>query len=158
MAAVYSSYEGRCGYYRLYRGNIPDIKTIDNFVDVSKAMGFHFRRIVLDRGYCSWNNLYRLTYECNYKVIMCLKSNMRVFKEALRTVHGTFEEDCTYYLNDHNVYGKSICQEITLTSHDKKNIKPNIMSMCTITKRKQQTRNLKFMKNGKIPLPSLPEW
>jgi len=120
MAAVYSSYEGRCVYYRLYRGNIPDIKTIDNFVDVSKAMGFHFRRIVLDRGYCSWKNLYRLTYECNYKVIMCLKSNMRVFKEALRTVHGTFEEDCTYYLNDHNVYGKSICQEITLTSRDKK--------------------------------------
>jgi len=75
---------------------------------------------VLDRGYCSWNNLYRLTYECNYKVIMCLKSNMRVFKEALRTVHGTFEEDCTYYLNDHNVYGKSVCQEITLTSRDKK--------------------------------------
>ncbi len=120
MAAVYSSYEGRCVYYRLYRGNIPDIKTIDNFVDVSKAMGFLFRRIVLDRGYCSWNNLYRLTYECNYEVIMCLKSNMRVFKEALRTVHGTFEEDCTYYLNDHNVYGKSISQEITLTSRDKK--------------------------------------
>ena len=120
MAAVYSSKEGRCAYYRVYRGNIPDIKTIDHFVEVAKAMGYDFRRIVLDRSYCSWNNLYRLHYECNYEVIMCLKSNMRVFKEALRTVHGTFEEDCTCYLSDHGVYGKTIRQEIVLTHGDDK--------------------------------------
>ena len=115
MASVYSSKEGRCAYYRLYRGNIPDIKTIDNFVEVAKAMGFHFRRVALDRGYCSWNNLYRLHYACQYDVIMCLKSNMLVYKDALESATGTFEEDCTRYLCDHGVYGKTIRQEIILT-------------------------------------------
>jgi transposase len=115
MAAVYSSHEGRCAYYRLYRGNIPDIKTIDNFVDVSKAMGFNFRRIVLDRGYCSFSNLYRLHHECRYDVIMCLKSNMGVYKDALASVRGTFEDDCTRYLCDHEVYGTTVRHEIVLT-------------------------------------------
>ena len=120
MAAVYSSKEGRCVYYRVYRGNIPDIKTIDHFVEVAKTMGYNFRRIVLDRGYCSWNNLYRLHYECRYNVIMCLKSNMLVYKETLKSARGTFEEDCTCYLSDHGVYGKTIRQEIVLTNGDNK--------------------------------------
>ena len=115
MAAVYSSKEGRCVYYRVYRGNIPDIKTIDHFVEVAKAMGYNFRRIALDRGYCSWNNLYRLHYECRYDVIMCLKSNMLVYKDALKSARGTFEEDCTHYLSDHGVYGKTLRQELILT-------------------------------------------
>ena len=115
MAAVYSSHEGRCAYYRLYRGNIPDIKTIDNFVDVSKAMGYNFRRIVLDRGYCSFNNLHRLHHECRYGVIMCLKSNMVVCKEALQEAAGTFEDDCTRYLRDHSVYGTTVRREVVLT-------------------------------------------
>ena len=120
MAAVYSSTERRCVYYRVYRGNIPDIKTIDNFVDVAKAMGYNFRRIVLDRGYCSWNNLYRLYYECHYDVIMCLKANMLLYKDTLKSVQGTFEEDCTLYLNDHGVYGKTVSQEIVLTDGEGK--------------------------------------
>ena len=120
MAAVYSSKEGRCVYYRVYRGNIPDIKTIDHFVEVAKAMGYNFRRIALDRGYCSWNNLYRLHYECRYDVIMCLKSNMLVYKDALKSARGTFEEVCTHYLSDHNVYGRTIHQEIVLTDGEGK--------------------------------------
>ncbi|MBK5242953.1 hypothetical protein, partial [Clostridium sp.] len=40
LASIYSSHEGRCAYYRLYRGNIPDIKTIDNFVEVAKGMNY----------------------------------------------------------------------------------------------------------------------
>ncbi len=115
MAAVYSSNEGRCAYYRLYRGNIPDIKTIDNFVEVSKAMGYNFRRIVLDRGYCSFSNLHRLHHECRYDVIMCLKSNMVVYKDALKSAKGTFEDDCTRYLSDHGVYGTTLRREIILT-------------------------------------------
>ena len=120
MAAVYSSNEGRCAYYRLYRGNIPDIKTIDNFVEVSRAMGFNFRRIVLDRGYCSFSNLYRLFYQCRYQVVMCLKANMLAYKDALKSARGTFEEDCTCYLSDHNVYGRTIRQKIVLTDADGK--------------------------------------
>jgi transposase len=114
MAAVYSSTERRCVYYRVYRGNIPYINTIDNFVDGAKAMGYNFHRIALDRGYCSWKNLYRLNFECFYDVIMCLKANMLVYKETLKAVQGTFEEDCTLYLNDYKVYGKTVAQEITL--------------------------------------------
>ena len=120
MAAVYSSKEGRCAYYRVYRGNIPDIKTIDTFVDVAKAMGYNFRRVALDRGYCSWHNLYRLHYECRYDVIMCMKSKMIVYKEALKSVQGTFEEDCTHYLSNHNVYGKTVRQTIILTDGEGK--------------------------------------
>ncbi len=124
ITAVYSSTEKRCVYYRVYRGNIPDINTINNFVDVAKAMGYNFRRIALDRDYCSWNNLYRLYYECSYDVIMCLKANMLVYKETLKSVRRTFEDDCTLYLSNHNVYGKTVSQEITLTdSEDKKHKK-----------------------------------
>jgi len=120
MAAVYSSREGRCAYYRLYRGNIPDVKTIDNFVDIAKAMGFNFRRVALDRGYCSYNNLLRLYHECHYDVIMCMKSNMVVYKDALESAKGTFEEDCTHYISNHEVYGKTIRQEIILTDGEEK--------------------------------------
>lgn len=115
MASVCSSDEGRCAYYRLYRGNIPDIQTIDNFVDVTKAMGYTFRRMVLDRGYCSWNNLHRLYHECRYDVIMCIKSNMTVYKDALSTARGTFEADSSCYLPAHGVYGKTVRQEVLLT-------------------------------------------
>jgi transposase len=120
MAAVYSSREGRCAYYRLYRGNIPDITTIDNFVDVAKAMGFNFRRVALDRGYCSYNNLHRLHHECHYDVIMCMKSNMTVYKDALKSAKGTFEEDCTHYIGGHGVYGTTIRREIVLTDGEGK--------------------------------------
>ena len=120
MAAVYSSRERRCAYYRIYRGNIPDSKTIDNFVDVAKAMGYNFSRVALDRGYCSWNNLQRLHYECRYDVIMCIKSNMTVYKDSLQSVKGTFEEDCTLYLSEHGVYAKTVRQEIVLTDDKKK--------------------------------------
>jgi transposase len=120
MAAVYSSREGRCAYYRLYRGNIPDIKTIDNFVDTAKAMGFNFRRVALDRGYCAYNNLLRLHHECHYDVIMCMKSNMVAYKDALKSAKGTFEEDCTHYLSNHGVYAKTIRREIILTDGEGK--------------------------------------
>lgn len=115
MAAVYSSDEGRCAYYRVYRGNISDIKTIDNFVDVAKAMGYNFRRVVLDRGYCSWNNLYRLHHDCRYDVIMCIKSNMSVYKDSVQSVRGSFEADSTCYLPEHGVYGKTVRQNISIT-------------------------------------------
>ncbi|HKM07031.1 MAG TPA: transposase [Sphaerochaeta sp.] len=120
MAAVYSSLERRCVYYRIYRGNIPDSKTIDNFVDVAKAMGYNFSRVALDRGYCSWNNLLRLHHECRYNVIMCIKSNMTVYKDSLESVKGSFEEDCTLYLSQHGVYAKTVRQEIVLTDDKKK--------------------------------------
>jgi len=120
MAAVYSSKERRCAYYRVYRGSIPDSKTIDNFADVAKAMGYNFRRIALDRGYCSFSNLQRLHHECRYDVIMCIKSNMTVYEDSLKSVRGTFEEDCTHYLSEHGVYGKTVRQQIILTAADGK--------------------------------------
>jgi len=112
LASIYSSHEARCAYYRLYRGNIPDIKTIDNFVEVAKSMNYHFRRIIVDRGYCSYNNLYKLHVQLGYEVIMCMKANLKDCNSALDTVINTFENDSTYFLSEHGVYAKSVEKNI----------------------------------------------
>jgi len=115
MAAVYSSHDGRCAYYRLYRGNIPDVKTIDNFVEVSKGLALHFRRIIIDRGYCSWSNLYKLHQEGKYQVIMCLKANLQVFTDVLAEVQNSFEQDSSHFLLGYDVYGTTVQKTLSLS-------------------------------------------
>ena len=59
LSAIYDSKTNMCGYYRLYRGNVPDVKTVKDLTDVAKAMGFTFNnKIIFDRGYISWENIF----------------------------------------------------------------------------------------------------
>jgi transposase len=51
---------------------------------------------------------------------------MKIYKDTLESVRGTFEEDCTLYLSEHGVYGKTVRQEIVLTKSGDKDRPTNV--------------------------------
>ncbi len=79
IALCYNDRIGRCVSYRIYQANVPDVKTIRLFIEQMRLLGYQHKRIVVDRGYCSWLNIYQL-HHSGFKVIMAIKANMNEFK------------------------------------------------------------------------------
>lgn len=115
LAAVHSAVTDRCTYYRLYRGNIPDSKTIDNFASVTKEMGYPFKKVTVDKGYCSAENIYLLHNEMKADVLAMVPSHHNIFKNAVNKVRGKFENDPAKYISSQDVYGTTVGSEITLS-------------------------------------------
>lgn len=112
IAAAHSSLTKKCGYYRLYRGNIPDIKTIDNFVDEMKGWGFSFKKSILDRGYMSMNNIHRLHVNLKAEVMGMLPSSFGVFKTAVNRAKKSLVKDSAHYIEEQQVYGETYPETI----------------------------------------------
>lgn len=112
IAAVHNSLTKKCSYYRLYRGNIPDTRTIDNFVDEMKGWGFSFKKTILDRGYMSMNNIHRLHVDLKSEVMGMLPSSFSVFKKAVKRAKETLVKDSAHYIEDQQVYGDTYPERI----------------------------------------------
>jgi len=119
LAAVHSAITDRCAYYRLYRGNIPDSKTIDNFASVTKEMGYPFKKVTVDKGYCSAENIYLLHNEMKAEVLAMVPSHHNIFKNAVDKVRGKFEDNPAKYISSQEVYGTTVGSEITLSGKKK---------------------------------------
>ncbi|NQT60612.1 MAG: transposase [Bacteroidetes bacterium] len=117
IALCYNDRIGRCVSYRIYRANVPDVKTIRLFIEQMRLLGYPHKRIVVDRGYCSWLNIYQL-YQSGFKVIMAMKANMNEFKQMRSSWAGRFE-DAEHYDHAHQVYGVSELRTIRLKVDDK---------------------------------------
>ncbi len=115
IAAAHSSLTKKCSYYRLYRGNIPDIKTIDNFVDEMKAWEFSFKKSILDKGYMSMNNIHRLHVDLKVEVMGMLPSTFKVFEKAVSQAKKSLVMDAAHYIEDQQVYGDTYPENITYT-------------------------------------------
>ncbi|NQT58450.1 MAG: transposase [Bacteroidetes bacterium] len=112
IALCYNDRIGRCVAYRIYRANVPDVKTIRLFIEQMRLLGYRHKRIVADRGYCSWLNIYQL-YKAGFKVVMAMKANMKEFKQMRVSWAGRFE-DAAHYDHAHQVYGVSELRTIRL--------------------------------------------
>ena len=112
IAAAHNSLTKKCGYYRLYRGNIPDIKTIDNFVDEMKGWGFSFKKSILDKGYMSMNNIHRLHVDLKAEVMGMLPSSFGVYKVALSRAKKSLVMDSAHYIEEQQVYGDTFPETI----------------------------------------------
>lgn len=107
IAAAYSSSSGLCSYYRLYRGNIPDMKTIEDFAAVATAYGLPVVNVVMDRGYSSYENILTVKKCFKTDAITCLKKNTQLYRKAFDALAGTFESDYRNYIPSNEVYGSS---------------------------------------------------
>lgn len=112
LASVYTEKTTMCSYYRLYRGNIPDIKTVKDFVDVAKGMGYTFSRLVFDRGYASYENIYLIHSVLKSEVMVMLKGSFAVFDAAIRDAGDAFRSDSSCYIPCQGVFAKRVEERI----------------------------------------------
>jgi hypothetical protein len=119
LAAVYAEKTSMCSYYRLYRGNIPDIKTVKDFVDVAKGMGYTFSRLVFDRGYASYENIYQIHSVLKSEVMVMLKSSFSVFGAAVRDAGDAFRSDSSCYIPSQGVFAKRVEERMNVRVGDR---------------------------------------
>lgn len=119
IAAVHGSVAGGCAYYRMYRGDIPDVRTIDNFSKTVEEMGYPFKKVIVDRGYASAENIYRLHNEMKAELLVMLPSGFGVYGRAVEKVRGTFESDSHNYIPGQGVFGKTIPEELDISAGGK---------------------------------------
>ena len=115
IAAIHGSRSDMCAYYRLYRGNIPDIRTVNDFVAVTKEMGYPFGKVVFDKGYASWNNIHVVKTKLNAEVMLMLPSSFSSFSSSIEKVRGTFEAKSSNYIPGQEVYGCTVPDTVKYT-------------------------------------------
>lgn len=114
LAAIHSTLTDGCFYHRIYRGNIPDIKTARDFVNVAKAMGYRPRRMIFDRGYASIENIHLIQKELDAEIMVMLKSNTKIFNSAVEKAGEAFKGESRNYIPQQKVYGTTAVEEIEL--------------------------------------------
>jgi len=120
LAAIYDTRTNMCGYYRLYRGNIPDVKTVGDFVEVAKAMNLSFGgKIIFDRGYTSWENIFLVHKKLKSEIMIMLKSNLAIYSKAIEKAGTSFRTDSSLFIPQQGVFGTTVTESITLKVNEK---------------------------------------
>ena len=105
LALLFGEKSGLPFYYRKLAGNISDIKTVNNLLADLDVMGYQQVRLVMDRGFCSVENINAL-YQAHLKFIMSPKLNLRLIateKEALMDSIRSWEN----YNANHDLFAQS---------------------------------------------------
>lgn len=92
-------------YYRKLAGNINDVKTVKNLLADLDVMGYPQVRLVMDRGFCSVENINAL-YQAHLKFVLSPKLNLRLIaveKEALMGSIRSWE----HYNANHDLFAQS---------------------------------------------------
>ena len=115
LSALYDTRTNMCGYYRLYRGNIPDVKTVSDLVDVANAMNLSFNnRLIFDRGYTSWENIYLVHKKLKSDVMMMVKSNFSIYSKAIEKAGTSFKNNSALFIPQQGVFGTTATEKLTL--------------------------------------------
>ena len=121
LAAIYNSKTNNCGYYRLYRGNIPDVSTVRDLVKVLASMGYSFaKRLLFDRGYGSITNIFLVHKELGSDIMVMLKSRTSIYTKAIESAGTVFKNDSACYIPGQEVYATSVVEDIKVTDEDKR--------------------------------------
>ena len=100
-------------FYEVYPGSIIDNSQFSYMLNKASEYGYKKIGFILDRGYYSQSNINYLDRN-KYDFIMMIKnSNPLLKKEYLG-----FEDDIDYFIDNHNVFGKTI--KAKLNENDKK--------------------------------------
>ena len=92
-------------YYRKLPGNISDIKTVKNLLSDLDEMGHQKVKLVMDRGFCSAENINAL-YQNHLKFIMAPRMNMRFVAKEKAALRGSFR-NWEYYNVNYELYANS---------------------------------------------------
>lgn len=89
LAMVFGEDSGLPFYYRQLAGNIPDSKTLRNLLADLKELGFTKVKLVMDRGFCSEDNINAL-YHDHLKFLLSVKMSLRFIREQLDGIYDAF--------------------------------------------------------------------
>ena len=109
LLLVFGEQSGLPFYYRKLAGNIPDSKTVKNFLVELDVLGFHKAKFVMDRGFYSEKNINGL-YKEHLKFLIGAKISLAFVREALDSVYDairTFDN----YNPGHDVYAYTVPSE-----------------------------------------------
>ena len=109
LLLVFGEQSGLPFYYRKLAGNIPDSKTVKNFLVELHVLRFHKVKFVMDRGFYSEGNINGL-YKEHLKFLIGVKISLVFVREALDSVYDTihtFEN----YNPSHDVYACTVASQ-----------------------------------------------
>lgn len=100
-------------FYEIYPGSIIDNSQFTYMLNKASEYGYKNIGFILDRGYYSQSNINYLDRNKHEFIMMIKNSNPLLKKEYLG-----FEDDINHFINNHNVFGKTI--KAKLNENDKK--------------------------------------
>lgn len=109
LLLVFGEQSGLPFYYRKLAGNIPDSKTVKNFLVDLNVLGFRKVKLVMDRGFYREKNINGL-YKEHLKFLIGAKISLTFVREALDGAYDTirtFEN----YSPSHDVYACTVASE-----------------------------------------------
>ena len=113
-AIAYDTHNSEPLFYEKYPGSINDISQLEFMLD--KAYGYGYRKIgfILDRGYFSKQNLYAIDKK-GYSFVIMVKGMAEFVNGLVRKNLGTFEKKRVNYINEYELYGKTVKTKLYVT-------------------------------------------
>ena len=102
LALLFGEESGLPFYYRKIAGNIPDIKTIREFIRELDILGYEKIKLVMDRGYYSAENINAL-YKEHMKFLCGTSTALSFAKKFIREI-GIRKDHYEYYNSDLELY------------------------------------------------------
>lgn len=98
-------------FQEIYPGSIVDIAQCKFMVEKAKELGYKNPGFILDRGYCSIENI-RYFDKNDYGFLMMMKSNQKLVKEAIEEVRIKLRLNAGTYLGEHEVNGITLQKKL----------------------------------------------
>ena len=102
LALLFGEESGLPFYYRKIAGNIPDVKTIREFIRELNILGYEKIKLVMDRGYYSAENINAL-YKEHMKFLCGTSTALSFAKKFIREI-GIRKDHYEYYNSDLELY------------------------------------------------------
>ena len=102
LALLFGEESGLPFYYRKIAGNIPDVKTIREFIRELDILGYEKIKLVMDRGYYSAENINAL-YKEHMKFLCGTSTTLSFAKKFIREI-GIRKDYYEYYNSDLELY------------------------------------------------------
>ena len=102
LAMLFGEKSGLPFYYRKIAGNIPDVKTIREFIRELDILGYEKIKLVMDRGYYSAENINKL-YKEHLKFLCGTSTALSFAKKFIREI-GVRKDHYEYYNSDLELY------------------------------------------------------
>ena len=102
LALLFGEESGLPFYYRKIAGNIPDVKTIREFIRELDILGYEKIKLVMDRGYYSAENINAL-YKEHMKFLCGTSTALSFAKKFIREI-GIRKDHYEYYNSDLELY------------------------------------------------------
>jgi len=94
-------------FYELYKGSIVDLSQCDRMVEQMQDLGYRDIGFILDRGYCTIDNIMHLD-KAGYDFIMMVKTGSKVISDVIKTHAQEAKDISVNYLSGCDVCGVTV--------------------------------------------------